>query len=582
MQGRGINSIRWRFALTGAVLALAGMVARAALAGEPLATAAALGSMLLVSVLIGAATLWMASQLTANIESLRRSAEAVAAGDFDRPVDVDCACELGGLAASFRKMTSRLNANILRINTLAFTDPITRLPNRAVIEHLLGYALAPGRSEPFRAAIVFIDLDGFKRINDTLGHDGGDELLRQAAERLLQQGLGRDAQTMDRCTDAFGQPCERLPEDIVFARFAGDEFVAVLPGMADRAALEEVGRRLLGSLQEPFRVKGQEVSVSASIGFALTPTDTRSAQELLTFADLAMYSSKQAGKSRFRFFDHRIRERIVERMRTEAELRLALQRGELRLHFQPVVDLGNGELRAAEALVRWQHPERGLLAPGQFIEAAEQAGLMAALGDQVLVLALAQGRRWADAGLPCRVGVNVSPSQFNIAGFAEHVLRRLREAGVAPQDLTVEITESMAMTDFEATAQRLQTLREAGVRVAIDDFGVGFSNLSQLARLPVDVIKLDRSLIEAIGSGGKAEALLRAIVGMADALGLRTVAEGIETPAQRDFVASLACPCAQGYLFGRPMDAVAFDAWREAHAQESAQQSAQEAAALPA
>jgi predicted signal transduction protein with EAL and GGDEF domain len=563
MHGRGLNSIRWRFALASAVLTLVGISVRELsighdlhFAGEDLATL--LG---LVAVIAGI-TFWMASRLTGLIESLRRSTEAVAAGDFDTPVDVDCACEVGGLAASFRKMTSRLNANIVRMNMLAFTDPITGLPNRSVVNHLLEFALAPAHREDFRAAIVFIDLDGFKRINDTFGHDGGDELLRQASQRILERGLGRTAQTIDTCMDPFGQPCERLPQDIVFARFAGDEFVAILPGVTDRMRLAEIGESVIRSLAQPFRIKGQDATVGASLGIAIAPDDTTSAAELLTFADLAMYSSKQAGKARCMFFDQRIRDTIVERSQTEADLRLALQRNELLLHFQPKVDAQTLALNGVEALVRWQHPRRGLLPPGAFIDVAEQIGLMSALGQQVLQMATAQCRAWLDSGLRQPVAVNVSPTQFGDPGFVDSVLATLRAAGLPPELLSIEITESMAMADFDVTVGRLAELRRAGVRVAVDDFGIGFSNLSQLSRLPLDELKIDRSLIMQIGVDGKGEAIIRAIVGMTHALGYKTIAEGIETSAQRNFLLNLRCETLQGYLFARPMDAAQLAHWQ--------------------
>jgi predicted signal transduction protein with EAL and GGDEF domain len=563
MHGRGLNSIRWRFALASAVLTLVGISVRELsighdlhFAGEDLATL--LG---LVAVIAGI-TFWMASRLTGLIESLRRSTEAVAAGDFDTPVDVDCACEVGGLAASFRKMTSRLNANIVRMNMLAFTDPITGLPNRSVVNHLLEFALAPAHREDFRAAIVFIDLDGFKRINDTFGHDGGDELLRQASQRILERGLGRTAQTIDTCMDPFGQPCERLPQDIVFARFAGDEFVAILPGVTDRMRLAEIGESVIRSLAQPFRIKGQDATVGASLGIAIAPDDTTSAAELLTFADLAMYSSKQAGKARCMFFDQRIRDTIVERSQTEADLRLALQRNELLLHFQPKVDAQTLALNGVEALVRWQHPRRGLLPPGAFIDVAEQVGLMSALGQQVLQMATAQCRAWLDSGLRQPVAVNVSPTQFGDPGFVDSVLATLRAAGLPPELLSIEITESMAMADFDVTVGRLAELRRAGVRVAVDDFGIGFSNLSQLSRLPLDELKIDRSLIMQIGVDGKGEAIIRAIVGMTHALGYKTIAEGIETSAQRNFLLNLRCETLQGYLFARPMDAAQLAHWQ--------------------
>lgn len=561
MYGRGLNSIRWRFTLACAVLTAGSVLLREWVVGHGLAPSATeIVSVALLVAAVSAVTYWMANKLTGQIAALQRSTEALAEGDFNTPVDLDCACEIGGLAVSFRKMSSRLNATILRINTLAYTDPITALPNRSAIDHLLRYALAPERVGRFKAAIVFIDLDGFKRINDTLGHDGGDELLRLASTRILERGLSRTIHTIDTCLDPFGNPCQRLPQDTVFARFAGDEFVAVLPGVTDRAALAQVGECILASLQQPFQIKGQDVTVSASLGIAVAPDDTGSAAELLAFADLAMYSSKQAGRSRYCFFDKRIRDALVKRIQVEAELRLALQRRELVLHFQPKVDTQTLAPIGVEALVRWQHPRLGLLPPSEFIDAAEQGGLMAQLGHQVLELAAAQCRAWLDAGVRRPVAVNVSPSQFADKSFVDSVLATLRAAGVPPALISIEITESIAMTDFVLTARRLAVLREAGVRVAIDDFGIGFSNLSQLSQLPLDELKIDRSLIMQIGLSAKSEAIIRAIVAMAHAMGYKTIAEGIETPEQRDFLRHLGCSCLQGYLFGRPVPAAQLDA----------------------
>jgi len=561
--GQGLNSIRWRFALAAAVLAVLGNLARDAWLGRGIATdVASLAGLALPMLLAASVTYWMASRMTGLIDALKRSTEAIAAGDYEAVVTVDCACEIGGLADSFRQMTQRLNANVLRINTLAYTDAITGLPNRVVIDHLLTQAMQPGSAEPFHGAILFIDLDGFKRINDTLGHDAGDELLRQASQRLLRNGLDRTPETIDRCTDGVGMPCNRAPRDTVFARWAGDEFIAVLPGLTERTTLALIGERLVNALQAPFRIKGQEVVIGASVGIATTPQDTQSAAELLSFADLAMYSAKQAGKSRCRFFDHELRAQLLADDRTEAELRQALQRGELLLHFQPTLSLATpGELTGAETLVRWQHPQRGLLYPADFIDLAERAGLMAPLGQQVLDLALAQARRWLDQGLHWPVAVNVSPSQFTEPAFVEQVLQTLERHRVPAVMLVIEITESVAMTNFTASVDRLSRLRTAGVRVALDDFGIGYSNLSQLARLPLDALKIDRSLVSGIGRAPKSEAIIRAIVGMAHALGYRTVAEGIESPLQRDFLQALGCNCGQGFLLARPMAGDQVVAW---------------------
>lgn len=561
-RGQGFNSIRWRFAGVSALVTAAAFAGRDAVLGLlPAGPISSWASMAAAAALVTAVVYWMATRVTALVESLRRSTEALAAGDFDAPVNVDCACEIGGLAKSFRRMTSRLNANVLRMNTLAYIDPITALPNRKVIDHLLGYSLAPQRRENFRGAVLFIDLDGFKRVNDTLGHDGGDELLQMAAERLLSRGLDRDFRRIDYCMDGFGNPCDRLPEDTVFARFAGDEFVAILPGITDRAALALIGQRIIEAMAEPFRIRQQDVSIGASVGIAITPEDTVDAAELLTFADLAMYGSKKAGKARYRFFDKQVRESMMRDARIEAELRLALERRELCLHFQPKFDLTGEAFRGVEALVRWQHPQRGTLAPGEFIEIAERSGLMAALGRQVLAMAIAQCRHWLDEGLMINVAVNVSPSQFADPGFVGDVLAALGQAGVPAPMLSIEITESMAMSEFAVTILRLEQLREAGVRIALDDFGVGFSNLSQLSRLPLDTLKVDRSLVQGLGGDGKNEAIVRAIVGMAHALGCCVVAEGIETEGQIEFLRRVGCNSGQGYLFAMPMSAAALGQW---------------------
>ncbi|MBQ0957912.1 EAL domain-containing protein [Ideonella sp. 4Y11] len=558
--GQGLNSIRWRFALAGGLLgALASL--GAVLALGPTADTARIWAVVCVAALaVGAAIYWMASRLTSLVDALQRSTEAIADGDFAAPVEVDCACEIGGLANSFRRMRTRLNDNVLRINLLAYTDPITRLPNRSVVDRLLNFALDPARREAFRAAIIFIDLDGFKRVNDTLGHAGGDALLAQAAERLLQQGLGRDLHTIDTCLDAFGTPCDRLPNDVVFARFAGDEFVAILPGTTDRAALAQIGERIVRSLATPFSIQGQDVMVGASLGIAITPDDSVDPKEILAFADLAMYGSKQAGKSRYQFFDQQARQALLEATRIEAELRTALEQGQLCLHFQPKFQLHDGQLSGVEALVRWQHPTRGLLLPGAFIDIAERCGLMGELGRQVLSMAVAQCAQWQAQGRLLNVAVNVSPSQFSDPHFCTEVLEAIAQAGIPAELLSIEITESMAMTDFAATAARLARLRAAGVMIALDDFGIGFSNLSQLSRLPLDILKVDRSLVSALGTDHRADAIVRAIIGMAHALSCRVIAEGIETEAQRDHVRALGCDCGQGFLLGRPVPADALAA----------------------
>ena len=571
---RRLNSVRWRFAIAIAVLTLVAMLLRDAafihLGSEPPWRWL---SLLVLSAGVGAVTFWLASHLTGLVVALRRSTEAVVAGDFDAPVDVECRGEIGGLSSSFRKLTSRLNANLLRINTLAHTDAITGLPNRTVVEHVLALAAGPAQAGEFHAAMLFISLDGLKRVNDTLGHDAGDELLRQASQRLLVQGLQRSPETAETCLNALGQLCARLPADRLLAHFAGEEFVVILPGRHDRQALAALGERLVKALGEPFRLKSQSMRISANVGVALAPEDTCNTADLLVFAAQAMRAAKRAGAMRWGFFCKHSHAGALALARTEGELLQALARRELVMVYQPKVDMRTCELRGVEALVRWRHPERGLLSPKEFIEVAERGGLMAALGGQVLEMAVAQCRAWLDQGLRLVVAVNVSPSQFTDPHFVDQVLGTLRAAGVPPDLLMIEITESLAMTDFDATASRLGQLRDAGVQVALDDFGIGYSNLSLLSLLPLDVLKIDRSLVQGIAQLSKSEAIIGAIVGMTRALGCRSIAEGIETAEQFDFLRLHGCDCGQGFLFAQPLPPEEVSLWRSSLAPGATAQS---------
>jgi predicted signal transduction protein with EAL and GGDEF domain len=562
---RRLNSVRWRFAIAIALLTFVGMLLRdAAFIHLDVDAPWRLLSLLALSAGVGAVTFWLASQLTGLVVAMRRSTEAAAAGEFDAPVDVHCISEMGGLAHSLRKLSSRLNANLRRINTLSHTDAITGLPNRTVVEHVLARAAGPALAGEFRAAMLFIGLDGLKQVNNTLGHDAGDELLRLASQRLLVQGLQRGTETVETCLNAQGQLCDRLPADRMLAHFAGEEFVAILPGSHDQPSLAALGQRLVNALGEPFRLNSQLLRISANVGIAAAPEDTCNTSELLVFAAQAMRSAKQGGKLSCAFFCKQSHAGALALARTEGELLQALARRELVMVYQPKVDMRTCELRGVEALVRWRHPERGLLAPREFIEVAERGGHMAVLGGQVLEMAVAQCRAWLDAGLRLVVAVNVSPSQFTDPHFVDQVLGALRAAGVPPDLLMIEITESLAMTDFDATASRLGRLREAGVQVALDDFGIGYSNLSLLSLLPLDVLKIDRSLVQGIGQLSKSEAIIGAIVGMTRALGCRSIAEGIETAEQFDFLRRHGCDCGQGFLFAQPVPPEEVGQWRYA------------------
>jgi two-component system CheB/CheR fusion protein len=520
------------------------------------------GIAIIAALMPGVITFYMAGRLTGLIHELRRSTEAVAAGNFDEVVDVNCACEIGGLADSFRSMVARLNSNILRMNVLAYTDPVTRLPNRAVLNHVLSRSLHRMGNEPFTGAVVFIDLDKFKQVNDTLGHDAGDELLRQASLRILAKGFDRTPETIDTCMTLFGELCDRPPSDIVFCRFAGDEFVAFLPGIHDRHVLASHAERIIAALDEPFWLRNTKVMIGASVGISCTPHDTTDPAELLNFADLAMYAAKQAGRRGFAFFDGTLREQALQRINIERELREGLQRNELTIYFQPKIDGRDLVVRAAEALVRWKHPVRGILSPGEFITVAEQSGLIEQLGEQVLRLAMAQSAAWAREGHPLNISVNVSHLQFTRPNFVSDVLDMLGASGALPHTIELELTESTAMQDTDRTIANCEALRTAGLRIAIDDFGCGFSNLSNLAHLPFDTLKIDRSLVECIGTDTKGESVVKAVISMGHSLGHEIVAEGVESLRQYSFLQQHNCDIIQGYLFARPMSAEAFAVWR--------------------
>jgi diguanylate cyclase (GGDEF)-like protein len=406
-------------------------------------------------------------------------------------------------------------------------DGLTKLPNRALFGERVARAVARGGS-----AVLFVDLDDFKRVNDSLGHAVGDALLITVAERL--------------------RACVR-PDDTA-ARLGGDEFAVLLETAdADGAAL--VAQRILTHLAEPFDLDGITVLVRASIGIAIGRGDRRDA-DLLRDADVAMYVAKAAGKGRFSFFEPSMHERIRSRLQVESELRSALESDQLLVLYQPVVALADGKVVEVEALVRWRHPTRGLLGPGEFLAVAEETGLILPLGRLVLRHACRQAPALSRAaGRPIRVGVNVAAKQLADESLADDVAAALDEAGLDPGQLLLEFVESAVMQDSESVASTVDALRRLGVGLALDDFGTGFSSLSHLQRFPIDQLKVDRSFVGQLGAGEST--MVKIILQIAQTLGLEVVAEGVESPAQAEHLRALGCPLAQGYHFARPLEAAA-------------------------
>jgi diguanylate cyclase (GGDEF)-like protein/PAS domain S-box-containing protein len=421
-----------------------------------------------------------------------------------------------------------------KVLELASFDSITGLPNRNMFLAELDHTLARCRRQGSSFAACFIDLDRFKCINDSLGHDAGDELLKLMALRL------RDA----------------LRETDLVARLGGDEFVVLVEQAGSAADLTRVAQKMLAAIAEPVTLQGCSFLVTASIGIAQYPRDGDDAATLLRHADAAMYLAKDRGKNNLQYYTAELADESARQFALESELRLALVRDELTLHYQPKIDLADGRMSGVEALVRWQHPQRGMVPPDEFIGLAEERGLIVPLGRWVIQAACRQIRDWRRAGLaPVPVAVNLSARQFASDDLVGDLQQALRQHGVAPAELAVELTESALMADSERASAVLRQLAALGVHISIDDFGTGYSSLSYLKRFPAQTVKIDRSFIHGLPDDSDDAAITQAVIAMAHSLGLTVVAEGVETDAQLAMLRRLGCDEAQGYLLGRPMPA---------------------------
>lgn len=433
-----------------------------------------------------------------------------------------------GFVGISRDVTERRRAEAT-ITHLAYHDALTGLPNRSLFKDRLSHALKQARRAGQPMALMFLDLDNFKVVNDSVGHAAGDKLLRQVAQALA--GVVRDGDTV--------------------ARVGGDEFTVLLPSIARVEDAVMVADRILESLRDPRELGDQEFLITTSIGITIAPDDGADADVLLSNADIAMYRAKEMGRNRYELYTPAMNARMTERLALETSLRYGLQRGEFVVYYQPQVDVSTLQVTGVEALVRWQHSERGLVPPQDFISVAEETGLIMALGEWVLRSACAQGKAWQDAGMPLRVAVNLSMRQFQQRDLPEVVARVVEETGIDPHRLQLEITEGIAMKDVEFAAQTLRELRAMGVQIAIDDFGTGYSSLSYLKGLPVDVIKIDRCFIRDMTDDANDAAIASSIVAMAHSLGLKVIAEGVETPEQLALLREQGCDEFQGFLFSR-------------------------------
>ena len=417
---------------------------------------------------------------------------------------------------------------------LAYHDALTDLPNRTLLMDRLTLALAQARRNEQMLAVMFLDLDQFKVVNDTAGHVEGDKLLQSVSQQL--NSVLREGDTV--------------------ARVGGDEFLLLLPKIEQLTDATEIAERVLTAVGRTRVIVGQEFNISTSIGITLFPTDGDDAETLLTNADIAMYQAKEQGKNNFQFFTPAMNTRIQNRLALENDLRHGLERGEFVVYYQPQLNISTGQIVGVEALVRWQHPERGLVLPMEFIPVAEETGLIVPLGEWVLHAACAQIRSWQEAGLPpLRVAVNLSAREFQQGNLIEAVAGVLEETGLAPEFLQLEITEGVSIQDVDFTIKVMGELKEMGVQIAIDDFGTGYSALSYLRRFPIDVVKIDRSFVCDLTIDSTDAEIATTIIVMAHNLGLEVIAEGVETEEQLAFLKQRRCDEMQGYLFSKPVPA---------------------------
>jgi diguanylate cyclase (GGDEF)-like protein/PAS domain S-box-containing protein len=423
-------------------------------------------------------------------------------------------------------------------------DSLTDLPNRLLLNDRLEQAIALAARLQSRVAVLFLDLDGFKHINDSLGHPTGDKLLQCIAKRL------RD--------------CVRAPDTV--SRQGGDEFVVLLQGVQEAEDAIVAANRIMEAVAIPHFVEGHELHVTTSIGVSLYPGDGHDAETLIKNADTAMYQAKESGRQGYKFFRPEMNVRAVERQSIEEGLRSALERKEFSLHYQPKIDLKTGEISGVEALIRWNHPVRGMVPPLQFIPIAEDCGSILPIGAWVFREACTQARAWRDAGLPVMtMAINVSAVQFRSEDFLERMFAIISEVGIDPTLIEVEITESVLMKHAEVATTILHALRDKGVRVSVDDFGTGYSSLSYLRKFPLDALKIDQSFVRQITPKPAEAGIVSAIISMGQSLNLRVIAEGVETEEDLAFLKAHNCDEAQGYLFSRPIPAKAMVSWLEAH-----------------
>jgi len=444
------------------------------------------------------------------------------------------------------------------IHHLAFYDALTNLPNRRLFSDRLQQVLEAARRTDSLAGVLFIDIDNFKRINDSFGHSIGDKLLRTVASQIVT------------CLRRSDSVCRDADDEVVsVARLGGDEFTVLLSHLEKAEDAARVAKRILDAVSVPFILGSEDVVVTPSIGISVFPYDGDDVEALVKNADTAMFHAKEQGKNNYQFYTNSMSTTAFERLTLETALRKALAKEQFRVHYQPKINLGTGEVAGLEALIRWEHPEMGLVSPADFIPLAEDTGLIVPIGEWVLRTACAWMNSRQQAGHPpLRVAVNLSACQFRQTALNEMVKRALQDAGVDANWLELELTESVIMDDIQTSSIVLRSLKDMGVHVSMDDFGTGYSSLSMLKRLPIDTLKIDQSFVRDITTDADDAAIIEAIISLAHSLRLRVIAEGVETREQLEFLCSRDCDEVQGYWYARPMVAEDFECWLREYNQQ--------------
>jgi len=467
----------------------------------------------------------------------------------------DCSHMLG----TIQDITERTNAQ-KQIHNLAYYDIVTGLPNRAQLTEQLRYTLKLSKRNDTKFAVLFLDLDHFKQVNDTLGHDAGDDLLQQVADRL--SGVVRETDTVI-CSD------DETENQHTVARLGGDEFVVLLGVINRPEDAARVAERIALTVSEPYELVKQTVSVTTTIGISVYPADGQDADTMMKSADVAMYHAKESGRNGYQFYSRSIHEQALSRFSLEADLRTAIEREDLTLVYQPKIDMQTGQLSGVEALTRWTHPEKGIMNPAEFIPLAEETGLILEMGRWVLREACRQMQVWVNAGWPqMTMAVNCSSVQFTKSDVIQDITEAIELSGLEPTHLEIELTESLLLQDGEKGIEILKELKALGIKVSIDDFGTGFSSLSYLKRLPVDKLKIDKSFVDDLEKDTGDAAIVTAIITLSHNLNLTVVAEGVESQEQFDILRGFKCNEAQGYLISKPLDIHELQVWLESYRED--------------